>query len=140
MDVNGKVAVVTGGASGIGLALCTRFAKEGAQVVLSDLDQESCNRHAAPIAALPVAADVGREEDIKNLVAATIDHYGRIDLFVSNAGIGIDGGIDTPPTSGGRSSTSTSCHRCSRPSTRFRTCWGRAADTCSTSRRLQAYS
>jgi NAD(P)-dependent dehydrogenase (short-subunit alcohol dehydrogenase family) len=96
MDVNGKVAVVTGGANGIGLALCTRFAKEGAQVVLSDLDQESCNRHAAPIAALPVAADVGREEDIKNLVAATIDHYGRIDLFVSNAGIGIDGGIDTP--------------------------------------------
>ena len=96
MDVNGKVAVVTGGASGIGLALCTRFAKEGAQVVLSDLDQESCNRHAAPIGALPVAADVGREEDIKNLVAATIEHFGRIDLFVSNAGIGVDGGIDTP--------------------------------------------
>jgi NAD(P)-dependent dehydrogenase (short-subunit alcohol dehydrogenase family) len=96
MDVNGKVAVVTGGASGIGLALCTRFAKEGAQVVLSDLDQDACNRYAAPIAALPIAADVGREEDIQNLVAATIDHFGRIDLFVSNAGIGIDGGIDTP--------------------------------------------
>src|SRR5512133_667804 len=72
MDVNGKVAVVTGGASGIGLALCTRFAKEGARVVLSDLDQEACNRHAAPIGALPVAADVGREDDIRNLVAATI--------------------------------------------------------------------
>jgi NAD(P)-dependent dehydrogenase (short-subunit alcohol dehydrogenase family) len=96
MDVNGKVAVVTGGASGIGLALCTRFAKEGAQVVLSDLDQEACNRHAAPIGALPVAADVGREEDIKNLVAATLERFGRIDLFVSNAGIAIDGGIDTP--------------------------------------------
>jgi NAD(P)-dependent dehydrogenase (short-subunit alcohol dehydrogenase family) len=96
MDVNGKVAVVTGGASGIGLALCTRFAKEGAQVVLSDLDQEACNRHAAPIGALPVAADVGREEDIKNLVAATVERFGRIDLFVSNAGIAIDGGIDTP--------------------------------------------
>ena len=96
MDVNGKVAVVTGGASGIGLALCTRFAKEGAQVVLSDLDQDACNRHAAPIAALPIAADVGREEDIQNLVTATIDHFGRIDLFVSNAGIGIDGGIVTP--------------------------------------------
>jgi NAD(P)-dependent dehydrogenase (short-subunit alcohol dehydrogenase family) len=96
MNVNDKVTVVTGGASGIGLALCTRFAKEGAHVVLSDLDQESCNRHAAPLGALPIAADVGREEDIKNLVAATIDHFGRIDLFVSNAGIGIDGGIDTP--------------------------------------------
>jgi NAD(P)-dependent dehydrogenase (short-subunit alcohol dehydrogenase family) len=96
MDVNGKVAVVTGGASGIGLALCTRFAKEGAHVVLSDLDQESCNRHAAPLGAVPVAADVGREDDVKNLVVATTEHFGRIDLFVSNAGIGIDGGIDTP--------------------------------------------
>jgi NAD(P)-dependent dehydrogenase (short-subunit alcohol dehydrogenase family) len=96
MNVNDKVAVVTGGASGIGLALCTRFAKEGAHVVLSDLDQEACNRHAAPIGAFPVTADVGREEDIKNLVAATIEHFGRIDLFVSNAGIAIDGGINTP--------------------------------------------
>jgi NAD(P)-dependent dehydrogenase (short-subunit alcohol dehydrogenase family) len=96
MNVNDKVAVVTGGASGIGLALCTRSAKEGAYVVLSDLDQEAFNRHAVPIGALPVAADVGREEDIKNLVAATIEHFGRIDVFVSNAGIGIDGGIDTP--------------------------------------------
>jgi NAD(P)-dependent dehydrogenase (short-subunit alcohol dehydrogenase family) len=47
MHVKGKVAVVTGGASGIGLGLCTRFAREGAQVVLSDLSQESCEREAA---------------------------------------------------------------------------------------------
>ena len=45
---------------------------------------------------LPVAADVGREEDIEHLVAATVEHFGRVDLFVSNAGIAIDGGIDTP--------------------------------------------
>ena len=96
MDVNGKVAVVTGGASGIGLALCTRFAQEGAHVVLSDLNQEACEDKAAPIGALPIAADVGQEEDIENLVSATIDRFGRIDLFVSNAGIAIDGGIDTP--------------------------------------------
>lgn len=96
MNVNDKVAVVTGGASGIGLALCTRFAREGAHVVLSDLDQDACDRHAAPIGAFPVAADVGREEDIANLVSATVDRFGRIDLFVSNAGIAIDGGIDTP--------------------------------------------
>jgi NAD(P)-dependent dehydrogenase (short-subunit alcohol dehydrogenase family) len=96
MNVNGKVAVVTGSASGIGLALCTRFAREGAHVVLSDLDQDACNRQAAPMGALPVAADVGREEDIEDLVAATIERFGRIDLFVSNAGIAIDGGIDTP--------------------------------------------
>jgi NAD(P)-dependent dehydrogenase (short-subunit alcohol dehydrogenase family) len=96
MQVKDKVAVVTGGASGIGLGLCTRFAHEGAQVVLSDLDQEACNRHAKPIGALPVVADVGREEDVKNLVDATLDRFGRIDLFVSNAGIAVDGGIETP--------------------------------------------
>jgi len=62
MNVNDKVAVVAGGASGIGLALCARLAKEGADVVLSDLDQQTCNRHAAPIGALPVEADVGREK------------------------------------------------------------------------------
>jgi NAD(P)-dependent dehydrogenase (short-subunit alcohol dehydrogenase family) len=96
MNVRDKVCVVTGGASGIGLGLCTRFAKEGAHVVLSDLHQEACEREAAPVGAFPVAADVGREDDVANLVAATIDHFGRIDLFVSNAGIGIDGGLDTP--------------------------------------------
>lgn len=96
MNVKDKVAVVTGGAQGIGLALCTRFAREGAHVVLSDLSQEACERQAGPIGALPVAADVGREEDIANLVSATVDRFERIDLFVSNAGIAVDGGIDTP--------------------------------------------
>jgi NAD(P)-dependent dehydrogenase (short-subunit alcohol dehydrogenase family) len=96
MDVTDKVAVVTGGAQGIGLALCTRFAQEGAHVVLSDLRQEACDRQAAPIGALPVAADVGREDDIANLVSTTVERFGRIDLFVSNAGIAVDGGIDTP--------------------------------------------
>jgi NAD(P)-dependent dehydrogenase (short-subunit alcohol dehydrogenase family) len=96
MNVKDKVCVVTGGASGIGLALCTRFAREGAHVVLSDLKQEPSAREAAPIGAYAVAADVAREEDVANLVARTVEHFGRIDLFVSNAGIAIDGGIDTP--------------------------------------------
>jgi NAD(P)-dependent dehydrogenase (short-subunit alcohol dehydrogenase family) len=95
MDVEDKVVVVTGGASGIGLGLCTRFAQEGAHVVLSDLDQKACDRHAEPLGAFPVAADVGREQAVQHLVEATIDRFGRIDLFVSNAGIGIDGGIAT---------------------------------------------
>jgi NAD(P)-dependent dehydrogenase (short-subunit alcohol dehydrogenase family) len=96
MQVNGKVCVVTGGASGIGLALCTRFAHEGAHVVLSDLTREASEREAGPIGAFPVMADVGREEDIERLVAATVERFGRIDLMVSNAGIAIDGGLDTP--------------------------------------------
>jgi NAD(P)-dependent dehydrogenase (short-subunit alcohol dehydrogenase family) len=95
MDVKDKVCVVTGGASGIGLALCTRFAREGAHVVLSDLRPDACKQHAAPIGAFPVAADVGRDADVEHLVNATVEHFGRIDLFVSNAGIGIDGGLDT---------------------------------------------
>ncbi len=95
MNVKDKVTVVTGGASGIGLGLCTRFAQEGAQVVLSDLRQEACEEKAAPIGALPVAADVSEERDVANLVATTVDRFGRIDLFVSNAGIAIDGGIET---------------------------------------------
>jgi NAD(P)-dependent dehydrogenase (short-subunit alcohol dehydrogenase family) len=94
MKVKDKVVVVTGGASGIGLGLCTRFAADGAHVVLSDLDQAACERFAEPLSALPVAADVGTEEDVAHLVAATVEHFGRIDLFVSNAGIGIDGGVE----------------------------------------------
>ena len=81
--------------------------EEGAHVVLSDLRQEACEREAAPIGAFPVAADVGREDDVANLVAATIDHFGRIDLMVSNAGIAIEAGSTSPLTSGRRSSTST---------------------------------
>jgi NADP-dependent 3-hydroxy acid dehydrogenase YdfG len=104
MNVNDKVAVVTGGASGIGLALCTRFATEGAHVVLSDLDQEACNRHAAPIGALPVAADVGPEEDIKNLVA---EHFGRVDLLFRTPVSPSTEASTRPPTSGRRSSAST---------------------------------
>ena len=94
MNVKNKVAVVTGGAQGIGLALCRRFAQEGAHVVLSDLRQDACERAADQIGALPVAADVGREEDIASLVSATVERFGRIDLFVSNAGIAIDGGVE----------------------------------------------
>ena len=96
MNVKDKVAVVTGGASGIGLALSTRFVHEGAQVVLSDLTQEASERKAADIGALAVAADVAREQDIEHLVETTVERFGRIDLLVSNAGIGIDGGLDTP--------------------------------------------
>lgn len=96
MHVKDKVTVVTGGAQGIGLGLCTRFAKEGAQVVLSDLSQEKCESAAATNGAFPVAADVGHEDDIEHLVEATVERFGRIDLFVSNAGIAVDDGLETP--------------------------------------------
>ena len=106
MNVKDKVAVVTGGAQGIGLGLCTRFAQEGAHVVLSDLKQEACEREAGKIDALPVAADVSREEDIANLVSAAVDRS-EGGPAVSNAGIAVEE-ASTPPSRGGaRSSTST---------------------------------
>lgn len=92
MDIKDKVVIVTGGASGIGLALCQRFAQEGAQVVLSDLHQDAADSQAAPIGATAVAANVGSEADIANLVDVTLTRFGRIDMFCSNAGIAIDGG------------------------------------------------
>ena len=101
MNVKDKVTVLTGGASGIGLALCQRFAKEGAHVVLSDLSQQACEQHAAPIGALPVAADVSREADVANLVSA-----GSICLSqtLASASTAASRWI---PTSGRRSSAST---------------------------------
>jgi len=89
MDVRDSVCIVTGGAQGTGLGLCTRFAQEGAHVVLSGLRRGACDRAAAPIGAYPVAADVGREEDVPNLVSSTVERFGRIDLFGCNAGIAV---------------------------------------------------
>jgi NAD(P)-dependent dehydrogenase (short-subunit alcohol dehydrogenase family) len=96
MQLEDKVVVVTGGASGLGLALCTRFAREGARVVLSDLSQSEAEARAAGIGATAVAADVGDEHDVANLVATTLDELGRLDVFVCNAGIVVEGSEHAP--------------------------------------------
>jgi NAD(P)-dependent dehydrogenase (short-subunit alcohol dehydrogenase family) len=90
-----KVIVVTGGASGIGFAFCKRFAKEGAKVILSDINGSVATEKANEIDAIAIAANVGKEADIKNLVDKTIEIYGQIDLFVSNAGIALFGDEST---------------------------------------------
>lgn len=92
MDLKDKVAVVTGGATGIGRALCRRFAQEGAQVVVADVDEPGASEVAESIAGLAVKCDVSREADVQQLVAVATERFGRIDLFCSNAGIGLDGG------------------------------------------------
>lgn len=94
-DFKDKVIVVTGGASGIGFALCKRFAKEGAKVILSDINYNAAREKAHEIGAMAITANVGKEAEIKNLVEKTIEVYGQIDMFVSNAGIAVFGDENT---------------------------------------------
>jgi len=97
MNIAGKVVVVTGGANGIGRALCRRLAVEGAKTVLvADLDGDGAKRVAKEIGGMAVQANVGHETDVQRLVQQAIEKHGVIDLFCSNAGILTAGGIETP--------------------------------------------
>jgi NAD(P)-dependent dehydrogenase (short-subunit alcohol dehydrogenase family) len=88
MELKDKVAVVTGGANGIGAALCRRFASAGARVVVADRELDKAQAVAAEINGLAVHTDVSQEADIISLVQQANAAYGPIDLFCSNAGIG----------------------------------------------------
>ncbi len=97
MELRDRICVVTGGASGIGRALCQRFAAEGARaVVVVDRDADGAISTARSIGdqATPRTADVTVEADVEALVEHTEDEIGPIDLFASNAGILGYGGIE----------------------------------------------
>ncbi|MGW6445078.1 3-oxoacyl-ACP reductase [Lentzea sp. NPDC055074] len=85
--LEGRVAVVTGGGSGIGLATARRFASEGAKVVVADLDPASGKAAADEVAGLFVQVDVTDEEQVKALFQTTVDTYGKLDIAFNNAGI-----------------------------------------------------
>jgi NAD(P)-dependent dehydrogenase (short-subunit alcohol dehydrogenase family) len=88
MRFDGKVAFVTGGASGLGAAAAERFASEGARVVVADIDQEGAGRVAAGLPdALAVAVDTANPSSVQRAVQRAVDHYGRIDVVFNNAGI-----------------------------------------------------
>lgn len=87
MELAGKVAVVTGGAAGIGRAMCRRFAAEGASVVVADVDAPGAAAVAQEIGGLAVPGDMSVEADVKALVDATLLSLDRLDLFCANAGI-----------------------------------------------------
>ena len=87
MKLNDKIVVVTGGAQGIGAALCRRFAAEGARIVVADLDAAKAQEVATEVSGLSQHCDVTSEEDIQNLFAFTEAQLEPIDMFCSNAGI-----------------------------------------------------
>jgi NAD(P)-dependent dehydrogenase (short-subunit alcohol dehydrogenase family) len=87
----GKVALVTGGASGIGRAAALIFAREGAQVAIADVDRDGGEAAAADIEeaggeALFIGADVTREENVATMVARTVERFGGLDIALNNAG------------------------------------------------------
>jgi len=92
MKLSGKVAIVTGAASGMGKAIAELFAQEGAKVVASDLNAEGVQAVVQGITdkggtAIAVAANVAKEEDVQNLVDTAVKTYGTVDILINNAGI-----------------------------------------------------
>ena len=97
MELQGRVTVITGGASGIGAACARAFLLAGAKVVIADVNVEGARAVADDIGAIAIACDVGKEEDVGSLVEMTEKEVGTIDVFFSNAA-GATGGdpISTP--------------------------------------------
>ena len=95
LTLDGKVALITGAARGIGRAVAERYAREGARVVVADLNEPGAKETAATLGAshLGIPLDVTRQDSIDAAIAATVSHYGRLDILVNNAGI-----FDLAPT------------------------------------------
>lgn len=88
MKLKDQVAIVTGAASGFGAEISRRYIAEGAKVVVSDINEAGAKQVAASLGAnaLAVKCDVAQRADINNLVAATVKHFGTLDIVVNNAG------------------------------------------------------
>ena len=97
MELDNRVCVITGGASGIGAACARAFAAEGARVVVTDINIEDANRVAEEINGLAIACDVSVESEVNALVKETEQQLGDIDLFFNNAGVATGGDpLSTP--------------------------------------------
>ena len=97
MELDNKVCVVTGGASGIGAATCRAFAAKGARVVVTDINMEGARQVAEEIGGLAIACDVSLEAEVNNLVAESEKQLGPIDLFFNNAAVATGGNpLNTP--------------------------------------------
>nr|WP_299245915.1 3-hydroxybutyrate dehydrogenase [uncultured Halomonas sp.] len=103
ISMKDKVCIVTGGASGIGYGIATRYVQDGAKVAIADLDLEAAKQTAetlnkmGPGAALGVAMDVTSEEQVNDGVQQVVDEWGRVDVLVANAGVQIVHKIENYP-------------------------------------------
>ena len=97
MRLGGKVAIVTGAASGIGRATAEAFVREGARVVVADRDEGGAASVASGMGSAAVACrvDVSQAEQAKAMVARAIEAFGQLDILVNNAGFGVVGTVET---------------------------------------------
>jgi len=88
-QLEGKVALITGAGSGFGEGIAKLYAREGAQVIIADINEDAANRVASDIgsAALALKGDVSKREDVQNMVDAGINEFGSLDIVVNNAAI-----------------------------------------------------
>ena len=91
-DLSGKVAVITGGASGIGKAMARRFTADGMQVVIADIEQSALDATAAELSIVGVRTDVSSADSVSALADHVIDRFGTVHLLCNNAGVG-GGGV-----------------------------------------------
>lgn len=92
MGIDGKIALVTGAGRGIGEAIALRLARDGAHIVVNDINEENLKRVAKKIEVLgrksfPIIADVSQRDEVFKMVEQAVGHFGRLDIMVNNAGI-----------------------------------------------------
>jgi len=87
MRLEGKAALVTGAGSGIGRAIAREFAREGAKLLLAEIDEDSGRAIAGEIEARFLRCDTSREDDVRSAVQAAVEAFGRLDIMVNNAGV-----------------------------------------------------
>src|SRR6266850_8393931 len=88
MRLKNKTAIVTGGGSGFGEGIVTKFAAEGANVLIADRDEANAQRVAQATGAKWIRCDVAQASDVKAMMDAAVDRFGGLDILVNNAGIG----------------------------------------------------
>ena len=85
--INGKVAVVTGAARGLGSAIAARFAQEGARVLLADLDEEAVRATADKLGQRSLRVDVSHRDEVERMIVTATENLGPVDILVNNAGV-----------------------------------------------------